>query len=66
MVLFFGIAGVLGYVSYFCGSSALAEHKKPNTDAVQLIMRLLFALIAICWAAVSVQYPFRKEKKKKK
>ena len=66
MVLMFGIAGVLAYVSYYCGSSALAEHKKPNTDIVQLIMRSLFAFLAICWALVCVKYPFRKEKKGRK
>ena len=61
----FGIAGALGYVSYYFGTSALEEKKLPNADMVRVIIRLLIAILAFCWILVCVTYPFRKDKKGK-
>jgi hypothetical protein len=65
IILMFGIAGALGYVSYYFGTSALEEKKLPNADMVRVIIRLLIAILAFCWILVCVTYPFRKDKKGK-
>ena len=63
IILIFGVAGALGYVSYYFGTSALEEKKLPNADMVRVIIRLLIAILAFCWILVCVTYPFRKDKK---
>lgn len=65
IVLMFGIAGALGYMSYYFGTSALEEKKLPNADMVRVVIRLLIAILAFCWILVCVTYPFRKDKKGK-
>ena len=65
IILMFGIAGGLGYVSYYFGTSALEEKKLPNADMVRVIIRLLIAILAFCWILVCVTNPFRKDKKGK-